>query len=96
MHNDDPPGGPRDENGGDDERRFIAREADLDGANDEALAIKLAVLMQEHADLDAAIRALEGQPHHDRLSVARLKKKKLQLKDKIQAIKDQMTPDIIA
>ena len=77
-------------------RRFEARESDFEGANDEALVIKLHHLQQEHADLDAAIRALEAQPHHDRLSVARLKKKKLFLKDKMQAIKDQMTPDIIA
>ena len=54
------------------------------------------MLRQEHADLDAAIRALEAQPHFDRLTVARLKKKKLLLKDQIQAIMDQMTPDIIA
>lgn len=76
--------------------RFAAREQDFDGANDEALAIKYSLLQQEHADLDAAIRALECQPHHDRLSVARLKKKKLQLKDKMQEVKDRMTPDIIA
>jgi hypothetical protein len=76
--------------------RFAPREQDVRGANDEALAIRLAALAQEHADLDAAILALEAQPHHDRLSVARLKKKKLQIKDQMQIIKDQMTPDIIA
>ncbi len=77
-------------------RRFYARGEELRGANDEALAIRLAALTQEHADLDAAIFALEAQPHHDRLSVARLKKKKLHIKDQMQIIKDQMTPDIIA
>ena len=88
---------PPDDNGGPDKpKRFAAHEEEFDGANDEALSIKLAILMQEHADLDAAIRALEAQAHHDRLSVARLKKKKLQIKDMMQAIKDQMTPDIIA
>ncbi len=93
MHDDKGP-----DNSGDngDKRRFYACEEDFAGANDEALAIKLQILQQEHADLDAAIIALESQPHHDRLSVARLKKKKLQLKDIMQAIKDQMTPDIIA
>lgn len=93
-----PSGEPPDEN--DDNvkpfRRFPAHEADFYGANDEALEIRLSVLMQEHADLDAAILALEAQPHHDRLSVARLKKRKLLIKDQMQAIKDQMTPDIIA
>lgn len=76
--------------------RFEAREQDFSGANDEALLIKLQIVQQEHADLDAAIRALEAQAHHDRLSVARLKKKKLLLKDLMQEIRDQMTPDIIA
>ncbi|MEQ8179211.1 MAG: DUF465 domain-containing protein [Amphiplicatus sp.] len=76
--------------------RFEAREQDFNGANDEALLIKLQIVQQEHADLDAAIRALESQAHHDRLSVARLKKKKLRLKDQMQEIQDQMTPDIIA
>jgi hypothetical protein len=77
-------------------RRFPAHEEDFSGANDEALQIKLSVLAQEHADLDAAILALESQPHHDRLSVARLKKRKLLIKDQMQLVKDQMTPDIIA
>lgn len=77
-------------------KRFETLERNIDGANDEALAIKLSILKQEHSDLDSAIRALESQPHHDRLSVARLKKKKLHIKDLMQAISDQMTPDIIA
>jgi hypothetical protein len=71
-------------------------EGDFSGANDEALLIKLHVLKQEHADLDTAIRALETQSHADRLTVARLKKKKLQLKDEIQSVMEQLTPDIIA
>ncbi|MGE0408084.1 MAG: YdcH family protein [Amphiplicatus sp.] len=89
-------GDPPEDRDGETGRRFEAHEDDLAGDNDEALAVKLQILQQEHADLDAAIRALEAQPHHDRLSVARLKKKKLRLKDKMQAIKDQLTPDIIA
>ena len=71
-------------------------EDDYSGANDEALLIKLHGLKQEHADLDTAIRALETQSHADRLTVARLKKKKLQLKDEIQSVMEQLTPDIIA
>lgn len=69
---------------------------DFSGANDEALLIKLHDLKQEHLDLDTAIRALESQAHADRLTVARLKKKKLQLKDQIQSVMEQLTPDIIA
>ncbi len=69
---------------------------ELDGANDEALAIKLATLEEEHRDLDAAITAMEMNTPYERLTIARLKKKKLHLKDKIQKIKDAMLPDIIA
>ncbi len=78
------------------DQTFAARDEDFDGANDEALAIRLATLEEEHRDLDAAIRALEQSSPYERLSIARLKKKKLLLKDKIQKIKDAMLPDIIA
>lgn len=77
-------------------RRIDTPELEIDAANDEALLLKLTILHEEHADLDAAIRAIEAQMHHDRLQVARLKKKKLAIKDRIQKIKDQLTPDIIA
>jgi hypothetical protein len=70
--------------------------SDMAGANDEAVLIRLSRIQQEHSDLDAAISALEAQPHCDRLAVARLKKKKLQLKDIMHTLKDQLTPDIIA
>ena len=59
-----------------------------------ALRAKLAELMQEHRDLDAAIDALQGSP--DQLQITRLKKRKLQLKDQITKINDQLLPDIIA
>jgi len=76
--------------------RFAAREEDFRGANDEALAIRLSLIEEEHRDLDNAIRALEDKTPYERLSIARLKKKKLQLKDRIQELKDAMLPDIIA
>jgi hypothetical protein len=75
---------------------FKARESAFNGANEDALPVRLALLMQEHSDLDAAIKALSGSASHDSISLARLKKKKLQLKDMIQRLKDQLTPDIIA
>jgi hypothetical protein len=59
-----------------------------------ALRAKLAELMQEHRDLDAAIDALRSSP--DQLQITRLKKRKLQLKDQITKINDQLLPDIIA
>ncbi|PQA87518.1 YdcH family protein [Hyphococcus luteus] len=77
-------------------RGFAAKDNDFDGANDEALAIRLATLEQEHRDLDAAITSLEINSPYERLTIARLKKKKLALKDLIQEVKDSMLPDIIA
>ena len=59
-----------------------------------ALRAKLAELTQEHRDLDAAIDALIGT--RDMLQLTRLKKRKLQLKDQITKINNQLLPDIIA
>lgn len=57
---------------------------------------QLSRLLQEHRDLDAAIAALENSPGADIIQVQRLKKRKLQLRDRITFIEDQLTPDIIA
>jgi hypothetical protein len=57
---------------------------------------ELEVLRQEHRDLDAAILALEQLGTPDMLQVQRLKKRKLQLKDRIVGLSDRLTPDIIA
>lgn len=64
--------------------------------SDVALERRLAPLREEHKDLDDAIRALEERPQPDMLQIARLKKKKLALKDKIGRLEDQLMPDIIA
>lgn len=79
-----------------DNNRFTAHEDDFKGANDEAYAIRLATLEEEHRDLDSAIQALEQSSTYERLSIARLKKKKLHLKDEIRELKNSMLPDIIA
>lgn len=60
------------------------------------LLAELERLKQEHRDLDAAIEALLATPGFDRLQVQRLKKRKLQLRDRISRIDDQLFPDIIA
>lgn len=62
----------------------------------KAVADDLAGLRQEHADLEASIAALENQPVVDQLLIARLKRKKLVLRDRIVILEDQLTPDIIA
>lgn len=56
----------------------------------------LASLRTEHRDLDAAIDALTGAGSSDQLQIARLKKRKLRLKDQIALVEDQLLPDIIA
>lgn len=61
-----------------------------------ALRMRIAELRQEHQDLDAAISALETLAGPDQIQIARLKKKKLALRDQIAALGDQLTPDIIA
>ena len=67
-----------------------------DNQSQEALEARLAELRQDHADLDAAVQAISLSPLPDMMLIARLKRKKLSLKDEISRIEDQLTPDIIA
>ena len=46
--------------------------------------------------MDASIRALESMPRADQLMIARLKRRKLALRDEISVLADRMLPDIIA
>ncbi len=62
----------------------------------EVLRVKLQVLRREHRDLDDAIAALQERGTADPLTLRRLKKQKLMLKDRIARIEDELTPDIIA
>lgn len=57
---------------------------------------RLEVLRVEHRDLDAAIDALSGAGAADQLQLARLKKRKLKIRDQISQIEDYLIPDIIA
>jgi hypothetical protein len=57
---------------------------------------RLAVLRTEHRDLDSAIDALSGLTASDDVQLARLKKRKLRLKDEIAQLEDIRIPDIIA
>ena len=71
----------------------------IGGMTDEdrnELLAQLARLRQEHRDLDTAIEALQVSPGKDIIQVQRLKKRKLQLRDRIEYIEDQLTPDITA
>jgi len=57
---------------------------------------KLAQLTQEHRDLDTAISDMVQSGNPDLMALARLKKRKLQLKDEITEINNGLLPDIIA
>jgi hypothetical protein len=71
---------------------------DDDPSDDSDVAIerRLAALREEHQDLSDSIEALEERPQPDMLQIARLKRRKLALKDEIVRLEDQLTPDIIA
>lgn len=60
------------------------------------IAIKLAELRVEHRDLDAAIDRISGDPNVDELSVKRLKKRRLKLKDMIAYLENALIPDLNA
>ncbi len=65
-------------------------------SREEMLRVTLGLLLREHRDLDDAIAALDQAGRADPLTVRRLKKRKLLLKDQIARIEDEITPDIIA
>jgi hypothetical protein len=64
--------------------------------NDDQPKPDLESLKAEHRDLDERIRILSSASTADQLAIARLKKRKLLLKDQIQLIIDSNIPDIIA
>ncbi|MGI8612063.1 MAG: YdcH family protein [Sphingomicrobium sp.] len=64
--------------------------------DDETAAQQLAALKLEHRSLDGQITALIEYGSIDQLELARLKKRKLRLKDEIERMRDRSVPDIIA
>ena len=80
--------------------RAISGAADTwerrDSLSEEEMRKRLEMLRIEHRDLDAAIDALTAAGAHDQLQIARLKKRKLKLKDQISMLEDYLIPDIIA
>ncbi len=57
---------------------------------------QLELLRIEHRDMDGAIAALVDAGGADQMQIARLKKRKLRLRDEIAVLEDQLVPDIIA
>ena len=80
---------------GADSRELMDDKA-LEPEEEARIRAEIAALRQEHQDLDDAVRALEARPMADQLQIARLKKKKLTLRDQIAKLEDRLTPDIIA
>jgi hypothetical protein len=70
--------------------------APIEMNSEDVLRVRLEVLRREHRDLDEAVRALEASGRSDQLTLRRLKKRKLALKDMIARIEDRLIPDIIA
>ena len=64
--------------------------------NDDEPSERLAELRAEHRRLDALIEELRTDPKADQLEIARLKKRKLRLRDEIAILVDRCIPDIIA
>jgi hypothetical protein len=67
------------------------QEADI-----AAIEAKIAALREEHRAMDGAAQALHENAPYDQISLMRLKRRKLALKDEIAHWEDQLTPDIIA
>ncbi|WBU55566.1 YdcH family protein [Paracoccus sediminicola] len=65
-------------------------------SHEDIARAKLEVLRREHRDLDDAIAALAAQPGAPTLTLQRLKRQKLALKDRIARLEDELLPDIIA
>jgi len=76
--------------GGDDNMGSIGDAARV------ALQQRIAELALEHRDLDVAIQRMERDPAHDELSVRRMKRRKLLLKDQIARLERQLDPDVPA
>ena len=64
--------------------------------NDDDPGEVMAMLKIEHRRLDAAIERMRESGNCDQLELARMKKRKLHLRDEIEQLADRITPDIIA
>lgn len=62
----------------------------------DEIRISLNDMLVEHRDLDLVIDHLTLNPPPDQLLIRRLKKRKLQLKDRITQLERMLVPDIPA
>jgi hypothetical protein len=61
-----------------------------------AIARELIALRSEHRDIDMLIARLQADPHADQFALARMKKRKLRLKDMISYLENKLIPDLDA
>jgi len=61
-----------------------------------AIARELIALRTEHRDIDVLIARLQADPHADQFALARMKKRKLRLKDMIDYLENKLIPDLDA
>ena len=71
-------------------------QSDISMKTNDVLRVELEVFRTDHRALDEAISQLVEARTSDQLTLRRLKKQKLWLKDRITVIEDRLTPDIIA
>jgi len=69
---------------------------DISMKTDDVLKVELEVFRRQHRDMDEAIHAMQDKGTSDQLTIRRLKKQKLWLKDIIAQIEDRLLPDILA
>jgi hypothetical protein len=62
----------------------------------DAIRRELIQLRQEHRDLDTAIDALVATGRADHLTIQRMKKRKLAIRDRMAQLEDKLVPNIIA
>jgi hypothetical protein len=68
----------------------------MNAQEETTLREQLAELRTKHRELDQQLAEVELAAAHDQLTLRRLKKQKLVLKDLIGQLEDKLFPDIIA
>lgn len=64
--------------------------------DEQEIVQRIGLLRQEHRDLDDALDMMALSAAPDQLQLARIKKRKLKLKDEIAQLQAMLIPDIIA
>lgn len=65
-------------------------------SRDDVVRVKLNALLAEHRQLNETVDRMASEGLAPTLELQRLKKQRLALKDQIAALRDRLTPDIIA